>query len=82
MVINRYSEKIEWEFLQEDKNLLETYSIRSNYNLNNVSSCYLMRDDEYNIILDITAESMGDFQNEEPIIFVLTMKLLKFHFHA
>lgn len=56
-----YSKKIEWEFLQDEKNLLESYSIRSNYNLRNVSSCRLLRDDEYNIILNVTAYSMDDF---------------------
>lgn len=66
-----YSERTEWEFLQKNKNLLETYSIKSNYKLNNVSSCYLKRDEEYNIILDITTESAKDFnQKIEPIIFV------------
>lgn len=45
--------KIEWEFIQEDIELINGYEISSNIGLTGVSSCIIKRNEKYDLILDI-----------------------------
>ena len=45
--------KIEWEFIQEDIELIKDYEISSNIDLTGVSSCIIKRNEKYDLILDV-----------------------------
>ena len=51
----KYSSKLEWEFLQEEKNLI-TFEITNDISIYSIKSCYLKRGENFEIILDIVCE--------------------------
>ena len=45
--------KLEWEFIQEDIELINDYEITTNVGLSCVNSCVIRRNEKYDLILDI-----------------------------
>ena len=63
----KYSSKLEWEFLQNDVNLI-AYKIINDIPLYSINSCYLKRGENFEIILDVNCrldtENQPFFDNE------------------
>lgn len=79
----KYSSKLEWEFLQNDINLI-TYKIINNIPLYSIKSCNLKRGENFEIILDVNCradtENQSFFDNEffiDEIIFENYREVIK-----
>ena len=70
-----YFSKFEWEFLQKDLDLSTNYVLKSNLEIRSVESCYLKRDDNYNLIFEIIGnlnmESYDKLQENANMVYFL-----------